>query len=154
MLEFQLRSAIQGPSSAARCSCFLLCRAVLLIVTFYPESWSPGRNKIETVLGIRFLFLKKQGKELHTQGNVKQWPQWALILAPKFACSQDQVIDLITKQLGHLHSQETIAALPLLCTAPSTSGERREGLEDVCCICVVSILFTGSITMLSRPSTV
>lgn len=62
MLEFQLRSAIQGPSSAARCSCFLLCRAVLLIVTFYPESWSPGRNKIETVLGIRFLFLKKTRK--------------------------------------------------------------------------------------------
>lgn len=27
--------------------------------------------------------LKKQGKEVHTQGSVKQWPLWPLILAPE-----------------------------------------------------------------------
>lgn len=63
---------------------------------FYPESWSPGRSKMETVLEIRFLFLEKQGREVHTQGSVKEWPQWALILAPEFACPQNQLINIIT----------------------------------------------------------
>lgn len=127
MLEFQLRSAIQGPSSAVRCSCFLLCRAVLLIATFYPESWSPGRNKIETVLGIRFLFWKKKRKGAPHPRECETVPQWALILAPEFACPQDRVIDLITKQLGHLHSWETIAALPFSAQHPAPRGRGEKG---------------------------
>lgn len=74
---------------------------------------------------------------------MKQWPQWALILAPEFACPKVQLIDLITKQLGRLQSLETISALPLLGTAPSMRGEEARRVGECLLLYLCCVLFTG-----------
>lgn len=116
---------------------FSSVQGMMLMATFNPESWSPGRIEMETVFGIRFLLLEKQGKEVHTQGSVKQWSQWALILAPEFACPPKPTNKYYYKAAG-LFASETHTALPLLCTALSMRGKevRRAGeclLLYLCC---------------------